>query len=77
MHKLLKGFGKSWQYSVFFCVLKDIDRVRMEAELTEIVHLREDTVMIVDLGADEEKARAATVVLGPGPENPDRDVIVI
>jgi len=27
----MKGHGEHWQYSVFFCVLKEIDRVRMQA----------------------------------------------
>ena len=27
IHKVCQGYGEPWQYSVFFCVLKEIDRV--------------------------------------------------
>ena len=35
VHRIVKGYGESWQYSIFFCVLKSIDRVRLQAELEE------------------------------------------
>jgi CRISPR-associated protein Cas2 len=28
-HKMIKAYGEPWQYSVFYCVLKPIDRVRL------------------------------------------------
>jgi len=72
VHKILKGYGEPWQYSIFFCVLKDIDRVRLQSDLEDEMNLKEDQTMIIDLGADEEKARRASFVIGqslPRPEN--------
>ncbi len=63
--KIMKGHGEHWQYSVFFCVLKDIDRVRMQTELEEAMNLTVDQTMIIDLGPDEAVARQAATVLGP------------
>ncbi len=57
VHRVVKGFGEHWQFSIFFCVLKPIDRVRLQAELEQQMNLREDQTLIIDLGADEEKAR--------------------
>lgn len=72
VHKLLRGYGEHWQFSVFFCVLKDIDRVRMEEDLKQVINQREDNVLVVDLGSNEDEVRAACVSLGqaiPEPES--------
>ncbi len=62
--KVMKGFGEHWQYSVYFCVLKEIDRVRLQSALEGEMNLKEDQVMILDLGADEKQARESTTVVG-------------
>jgi CRISPR-associated protein Cas2 len=62
--KIMNGYGEHWQFSVFFCVLKDIDRVRLQTDLESTMNLKEDQVMIVDLGPNEKEAREATAVLG-------------
>jgi CRISPR-associated protein Cas2 len=64
VHKAMKGYGESWQYSVFFCVLRDIDRVRMERDLKDLINQQEDQVVILALGSDEESAREAASTLG-------------
>jgi CRISPR-associated protein Cas2 len=64
VHRLLKGYGEPWQYSVFFCVLKDMDRVRLQSNLEAEMNLKDDQVMLIDLGVDEEHAREAAEVLG-------------
>jgi len=33
VHRLMKAYGEPWQYSVFYCTLKAIDRVRLETAL--------------------------------------------
>lgn len=77
IHKLLRGYGEAWQFSVFFCVLKDIDRVRLQANLEEQLNQREDQVLILDLGPNEKEAREAATVIGqPLPEQDSGMVIV-
>lgn len=69
IHKLLKAYGEPWQYSVFYCTLKAIDRVRLEVAAREILNLHEDQLLIVDMGSNEDAARdSATVVGQPLPE---------
>lgn len=75
--KIMNGHGEHWQYSVFFCVLKDIDRVRMQSQLEECMNLTEDQCVIVDLGPDEAVARDATIVLGPSLPQAEKGVMVI
>ncbi len=75
--KIMKGYGEHWQYSVFFCTLKEIDRVRMQSALEEAMNLKEDQALIIDLGADEAAARQAATNLGqPLPEGEERTIIV-
>jgi len=77
VHNILKGYGESWQFSVFFCVLKDIDRVRLQTDLEEQMNQKEDQAMILNLGPNEKEAREATTVIGqPLPEQ-DSGVVVI
>lgn len=75
--KVMKGYGEHWQYSVFFCVLAPIDRVRMQSGLEEAMNLAEDQVIIIDLGSDEDHARKAATVLGPSLPPRDKGVVVL
>lgn len=77
VHKTLKGYGEPWQYSVFFCVLKALDRVRLQSDLLEHIHPHEDQAMILDLGPNENQARQAVTVLGQPLPSPDSTILVI
>lgn len=76
-HRLMKAYGEPWQYSVFYCTLKAIDRVRLENAAREILNLREDQLLIVDLGANEESARSAATVLGQSLPEQESGMVVI
>jgi CRISPR-associated protein Cas2 len=62
--KIMKGFGEHWQYSIFFCVLRPIDRVQLESELSDVLNHDFDQIMIFDLGDDPDKAKDSMTVLG-------------
>lgn len=76
-HKTMKAYGEAWQYSVFYCTLKPIDRVRMENALREVVNLKVDQVLIVDLGSNADSAREAATTLGLGLPEQESGVVVI
>lgn len=77
VHRLMKAYGEPWQYSVFYCTLKAIDRVRLETALRETMNLKEDQVLIVDLGGNEDAAREASAFLGAGVPEPESGMVVI
>lgn len=77
VHKVMKGFGESWQYSVFFCVLKAIDRVRMQTALEAEMNLKLDKTLILDLGEDEHASREAATILGQSVPSVGARTIVI
>jgi CRISPR-associated protein Cas2 len=75
--KLMKGYGEHWQYSIFFCILRPIDRVRMQGELEDVMNLKDDQVLIIDLGENQAAARAATTVLGQALGSMEMGTVVI
>lgn len=77
VHRVLLGYGEAWQFSVFFCVLKDIDRVRLQSDLEEQINLKDDQVMILKLGSNEEAAREAATVIGQPLPDFDSGIVVI
>lgn len=56
MHKLAKAFGRPLQFSVFACLLRREDRVRLAARVEALINRAEDRVLIIDMGgvADRE-----------------------
>lgn len=77
VHKVLKGYGEAWQFSIFFCVLKDIDRVRLQTDLEEEMNQKEDQTMILDLGPNEKEVREAAMVIGQSLPEQDSGIVVV
>ena len=77
VHRFRKAYGEGWPYSVFYCPLKSIDRVRLENGLREIVNLKEDQILIVDLGSNEDAARESSTFMGVGIPEQESGTIVI
>lgn len=77
IHRLCKAYGEPWQFSVFYCVLKAIDRVRLENAAREILNLKEDQLLIIDLGSNEDTARDAATVLGQALPEQESGMVVI
>lgn len=50
MHKLAKAFGRPLQYSVFYCMLRREDRVRLAARVETLIDAKRDRVIILDIG---------------------------
>lgn len=75
--QILKGYGKHWQFSIFFCTLKPIERVRLQADLEAAMNLEQDQALIIDLGPDQEKARQAATVIGQSLPPADGNIVVI
>ncbi len=55
MHKLAKAFGRPLQYSVFACLLRREDRVRLAARVEALIDAPRDRVIIVDIGTVKDR----------------------
>ncbi|WP_462326089.1 CRISPR-associated endonuclease Cas2 [Desulfoplanes sp.] len=50
VYKLMRGFGDRIQYSVFLCELSGIEKVDLQARLSDILKNDEDQVLFIPLG---------------------------
>lgn len=74
VHKTVKGYGWSLQYSVFVCDLDRMELLAMCTDLGETIHHSVDSVAIVNLGDPNERGNECFQFLGvasrlpaPGP----------
>lgn len=75
--KKMHGFGDALQYSVFACDLSSKERVIMEEALTEIMNLKEDRVIIVDVGPVEGRGGEVVRTLGRQTKPRQREALVV
>jgi CRISPR-associated protein Cas2 len=74
--RTLRNFGEHVQFSVFLCDLNQMERIRLVAELTEVIHHKEDTILLVDMGAAGEDLPERLLSIGK-PVVPSTRTIVI
>ena len=77
VHRKMNGFGDPLQYSVFACDLSAKERVLLEEALTELINLKEDRVLIIDLGPAAGRGNAAVKALGRQIKPVERQVLVV
>ncbi|MCC6930373.1 MAG: CRISPR-associated endonuclease Cas2 [Gemmatimonadaceae bacterium] len=63
-YRVMNGFGDPVQYSLFVCDLSPVERQIMHERLTAVINLKDDRVLIVDLGAADSRLAASFDVLG-------------
>jgi len=76
LFKLLEGEGDHAQYSVFFCDLTPAELASTRARITELIHDREDQVLILDLGVADRPLDHGLEVLG-SPYDPMTRTLVV
>ena len=72
LHKLLSGYGKWTQYSVFECFLTAVQFAKLQAGMEKLVRPEEDSVRIYVLDAG---ALRRTIVYGS--ERPRQEVAIV
>ena len=76
-YRKMNGFGEPAQYSVFICDLSPKERALLATALTEILNLKEDRVLIVDMGPSEGRGRESFTTMGNARELPRRSAVII
>lgn len=77
VHKIVKGFGWSMQYSVFICDLDRMELYELQGKLGDVIHHGMDSVAFVDLGEPGERGRQCFEFMGAVPRLPTSGPIVI
>ncbi len=62
--KVMKGYGRHLQLSVFRCDLNRLELAKMKAALMREIHAIEDQVLIVDVGPAEGRGEDVFESLG-------------
>lgn len=73
LHKLLSGYGKWTQYSVFECFLDAMQFAKLRVQLEEIVNREADSVRVYVLDA---KAVKQTLTIGSQMPRQERVIIL-
>lgn len=68
VHRIMKGFGIPFQYSVFVCDLTVVERFDLLRQLTAVVNPAVDCVALVHLGSADDDSSFAFI--GPRPVLP-------
>ncbi len=76
IHRKMMGFGDSLQYSVFLCELSAKERVLLQEALIEVIDLKNDQVLIIDIGPAEGRGSGAMETLGRQTLPNSREVVV-
>ena len=77
VHKITSGSGDRVQLSVYECQLTETEQVHLDERLKQAMHLKEDRLLIVDLGAVSSSQEPRYRTMGVPWEPMDREIIVI
>jgi CRISPR-associated protein Cas2 len=77
VHKTVKSFGWSMQYSVFVCDLDPMEVFSLRAAIGGIIHHEFDNVAFIDCGDPQERGKACFSFLGPLPELPSSGPVIL
>ncbi len=77
VYKTMRGYGDHLQYSVFRCVLSDLQMANLEDSLSRTINHDEDQVLLIHLGSAESKRSWRSRTLGRPLVHPERVVRII
>jgi len=64
IHRALRGFGGTLQFSIFHCELTPKEKQLLIGDVSDIIHHHEDRVLLVDVGPRDGRAKRAIEILG-------------
>lgn len=73
----MNGFGDALQFSVFACDLSAKERVLLEEALRDIIDVKEDRVLIIDIGPVEGRGAGVVRTLGRQVKPKQREALVV
>jgi len=77
LYKMLRGYGEHLQYSVFRCDLSASRHVQLLGAIQECISVKDDQVLVVDLGPSNGRADDCIKAIGKKYISPERTVIVL
>jgi CRISPR-associated protein Cas2 len=74
--ELVLGYGDHVQYSVFLADLSQRELIVLRGKLIEVINVREDQVLIIDLGKETRSLESVLEVIGKAYRPPARSMVV-
>ena len=75
-YKTMCGYGDRIQYSVFLCDLSDVELIMMRSDLEDVMNIKEDSLVIVNIGS-VEKSEARIITVGTSFETQRREATIV
>lgn len=75
-YKKMNGYGTPVQYSVFMCDLNPKELILMKGDLTKLLNLKEDKVLIIDVGSVNGRGNNCITTIGE-PLNTKKESAII
>lgn len=77
IYRLMRGYGDHVQLSVFLCELSAKEKAQLRARVEDVLHMREDQLLLVDLGPAEGRAPGAIQAIGKRYVHPEHLAIIV
>ena len=77
VHKTVKGYGWSLQYSVFICDLDTIELLELKTDLGQLIHHTLDSIAIVDLGPPDQRGNRCFEFMGVASRLPTSGPVIV
>jgi CRISPR-associated protein Cas2 len=77
VHSKMLGFGEPIQYSVFICDLSPSEAVILKTELTSLVKMNEDSVVMADMGPVGGSEESRFEYIGKSPNITEHKPVVV
>lgn len=72
----LRSWGNHLQFSVFRCELSARQLAELSAKVHDLVHDREDQVLVFDLGPRDGRAKQSVLSIGRTYTHPERHALI-
>jgi CRISPR-associated protein Cas2 len=77
VHKTVKRYGWSMQYSVFVCDLSTMELYALRADVGALLNHDQDSVALIDCGDPKDRGRQCFAFLGPVPDLPTAGPVIL
>lgn len=77
VHKMMKAFGWSMQYSAFICDLDHMELTELRMRIADEINHSQDSIALIDLGDPRDRGRQCFTFFGVTPSLPTSGPMIL
>lgn len=77
VHRMMKAYGWSMQYSVFVCDLDQMELVELRLAIAAEIDHGQDSIALIDLGDPRDRGRECFSFFGVAPSLPKSGPVIL